>query len=223
VNRTLFDLDDPEDEYEITAPERAFLAALEARTAHLSYPAVRGMAFRTDDWDSLVACLVLRDPEGGAELLDFGVHFYGDRVRGDRLHNQFHFLPERPSRLGMEATGTPEELAARTAEWFSAVLNRPLVLFVWLHEGRAYAIRYLFADTGETLSQFYIDDLAPPGRTEQLTAAGHVQGRGWVKTSGLPAPSLYFPISGDLSAAAFLPSDVPAGTERGSYPGLRYE
>jgi hypothetical protein len=34
--------------------------------------------------------------------------------------------------------------------------------------------RYAFADTAETLIQYYMRELAPPGQASELIAAGHV-------------------------------------------------
>ena len=66
-----------------------------------------------------------------------------------------------------------------------------------LHAGRVYASRHLFADTGEGLSQMYNRPLAPPGQHEQLIAAGHFQGLGWIDTRGLGEPDRIIPLRGD--------------------------
>jgi hypothetical protein len=89
-------------------------------------------------------------------------------------------------------------------------------------EGYAYAARYAFADSGETLCQSYVKTLAPPGQAEELTAAGHVHGKGWIQTVGLPAPALYLHIRGDLDKADVVPG-VQATTRRGPLPNLWYE
>jgi hypothetical protein len=146
----------------------------------------------------------------------------GDRVRGDRLHSQLFSLPERPSSWALDARGTPEQLAESAARWFRAVLGKPVVLHVWLHDDYAYAARYTFADTGETLSQCYNRSLAPAGQAEELIAAGHVHGRGWIQTTGLPAPAGYLHIHGDL-AKGTIPPGVPALAKRGPITGLWYE
>ncbi|MDH6577033.1 hypothetical protein P3T29_002681 [Kitasatospora sp. MAP5-34] len=46
----------------------------------------------------------------------------------------------------MEAIGSPDELAKRTATWFEAVLGKPIVRHEWEHNSQVYADRYLFAD-----------------------------------------------------------------------------
>ncbi|MGJ5750825.1 hypothetical protein FB563_4862 [Streptomyces puniciscabiei] len=216
---------EPEDdeEFEFTDEERAFAAALRERTAGWAEARVDGDIFRSDGWDSLVACLSFGDPGARRHLIDVGVHFYGDRVRGDRLHNQMFTLTDRPSGWGLEATGTVEELADRSARWFRTVLDKPVVLYVWLNADRyAYAARFAYADDDQTIGQLYHKDLAPAGQTEELIAAGHVHGRGWIQTTGLPTPSLYQHIRGDLDRAV-LPSGVRAVTERGPLAGVWYE
>jgi hypothetical protein len=173
--------------------------------------------------EPLVACADLSDHADPPHfLLRAGVHLLGDRVRGDRLHSQLFSLPERPSSWALDAHGTPERLAESSARWFRMVLGKPVVLYVWLHNDYAYAARYAFADTGETLTQCYNRSLAPAGQAEELIAAGHVHGRGWIQTTGLPAPTCYFHIRGDLGKGN-VPPGVPALIKRGPIPGLWYE
>jgi hypothetical protein len=124
--------------------------------------------------------------------------------------------------LGLTATGSVEALAERTAEWFEAVLARPVVLYVWLHDGYAYAARYAFGDTSETLVQCYSAGRAPSGQYDAVIAAGHVRGKGWLQTAGLSTPDLYFHIRGDLESAA-IPAGVRPETMRGPLPGRWYE
>lgn len=220
-----FAIDDPDEDdfFEFTATELAFVDALSDRTAPWAGTDVSGLVCRSDSWDSLVAHLTLLDSDRTRHLIDIGVHFYGDRVRGDRLHNQLLTLTDSRSSWHLEATGTVEELAQQSAEWFRAVLRKPVVLYVWLNDDRwAYAARFAFADTNQTISQVYNEDLAPPGQAEALIAAGHVHGQGWIQTIGLPAPTLYQHIRGDLGTAA-LPPGVPAVTKRGPIRGLWYE
>ncbi|MFF4485764.1 hypothetical protein ACFY0F_04585 [Streptomyces sp. NPDC001544] len=219
-----FAIDESDDEYyEFTDHERAFVAALREHTEQWAADDVSSLVGRTDEWDSLVAYLSFRDPGAQVHLIDVGLHFTGDLVRGDRLHNQLYTLPDRPSDWALEARGTVEELAERSADWFRTVLRKPVVLYVWLNEERrAYAARFAFADDDETISQLYRRDLAPPGQEEQLIAAGHVRGRGWIQTAGLPAPTFYQHIRGELHAAA-LPPGVPAVADRGPVSGVWYE
>ncbi|MEZ0066216.1 hypothetical protein ABIA32_002226 [Streptacidiphilus sp. MAP12-20] len=215
---------DEDDFYEFTATELAFVHALRERTAPWATADAEGLVGRSDNWDSLVAYLDFCDPGSPQHLIDIGVHFYGDRVRGDRLHNQLYTLTDRPSSWALQATGTVEELAQQSADWFRSVLRKPIVLYVWLNDDQwAYAARFAFADTNQTISQVYNRQLAPPGQEEALIAAGHVHGKGWIQTKGLPTPTLYQHIRGDLSAAAALPPGVPAVTKRGPIGGVWYE
>ncbi|MET8955726.1 hypothetical protein [Streptomyces sp. NPDC004533] len=212
-----------EDDYEFTADELAFVAALRERTAAWAADGVQGLVGRSEEWDSLLAYLDFVDPGAPVHLVSVGAHFYGDRVRGDRLHNQLFTLTDRPSRGALEASGTIEELAEESADWFRSVLRKPVVLYVWLNDDRwAYAARFAFADDNQTISQVYNRKLAPPGQAEELIAAGHVHGKGWIQTVGLPTPTLYQHIRGDLSTAV-LPPGVPTVTKRGPIGGVWYE
>lgn len=139
-------------------------------------------------------CLSFGDPGGRLHLLYAGVHFTGDRVRGDRLHNQLFTLADHPSGWGLEATGTVEELADRSARWFRTVLDKPVVLYVWLNADRyAYAARFAFADDDQTIR-----------RSARYTA--RIQ-----------------PRRGSRRSWAVLPSGARALTRRGALTGCWYE
>ncbi|MFJ9633662.1 hypothetical protein ACIRU8_38820 [Streptomyces sp. NPDC101175] len=235
--RTWFEVDDPDDDFEFTDAERDFAAALSGHCAAWAPDDVTGQVGRPDDWDALLAYVGLCDwgegkPETGKEkaaeshrplhLIDLGVHLAGDRVRGDRLHNQLYSLPDQPHAWALDATGSTDQLARAAADWFRTVLDKPIVLYVWLHEGYAYAARYAFADSGETLCQLYAKTRAPDGQADALIAAGHVHGRGWIQTVGLPTPSLYLRIRGDLDKGHVIPG-VRETTKRGPLRGPWYE
>jgi hypothetical protein len=206
--------------------ELAFAAALRKHSSAWTPANVYGhvVGFAADGVEEpLVAYADPTDPANpNRHLISVGVHLLGDRVRGDRLHSQTWSLPERPSSWALDFTGTRDQLAKASAHWFRGVLDKPMVLYVWLHDGYAYAARYAFADTGETLIQYYVRELAPAGQAEELIAAGHVHGKGWIQTVGLPTPSCYFHIRGDLRKGTVLPG-VPAATNRGPLPGFWYE
>lgn len=197
----------------ITDDERAFAAALSEATAPLVCEGVHDIlipaAYGDHGENALVAGLELVDhPEGrtyATSLLDFGVHFHGNKVHGGRLHNQIYYVECQPPGLALDATGSIESLAEQTAEWFASVLRRPIVLYIWLHNGSVYASRYFFADASETLIQMYNKELAPPGQYESLIAAAQVCGRGWVQTAGLPRPDVYRHIRGDMERAVLPP------------------
>ncbi|MEU2915613.1 hypothetical protein ACWCQ0_19795 [Streptomyces massasporeus] len=223
TTRAWFEIDDPDDDFEFDDTERAFVSALNGRCTAWAPTDVVGEIGRPDDWGALLAHVSLSDrAEPRRHLVNLGVHLAGERVRGDRLHNQLYLLPDRPSVWALDATGSTERLAKLAAEWFRAVLDKPIVLYVWLHEGYAYAARYAFADSGETICQSYVESMAPHGQAAELTAAGHVRGKGWIQTVGLPAPSLYLHIRGDLERGSTVPGVAPT-TKRGPLPGLWYE
>ncbi len=184
-----FEIDDPDGEFGFSAAEIAFAAALRERAGSWTVPPAHSWVGRSEDDSSLLALVALSDQGYRISLVDIGVHVIGSTVRGDRLHNQLYFLPDQPTDLAMEATGSPQELAEHTATWFEAVLRKPIVRHEWEHNGQVYAYRYLFADTGEGLCQSYNQTLAPQGQAENLIAAGHVLGRNWIQTSGLGRPN----------------------------------
>jgi len=221
--RTWFEVDDPDDDFEFTDAEKDFAAALSRYCAAWTPSDVTGQVGRPDDWEALLAYVSLSDRAAQPlHLLDLGVHLAGDRVQGDRLHSQLYTLPDQPSAWALDATGSTDQLARAAADWFRTVLDKPIVLYVWLHEGYAYAARYAFADNGETLCQTYAKTKAPDGQVDELIAAGHVHGRGWIQTVGLPTPSLYLHIRGDLDKGSVIPG-VRATTKRGPLQGPWYE
>ncbi|MFF3634179.1 hypothetical protein [Streptomyces sp. NPDC002250] len=136
----------------------------------------------------LLAYLDIDAPRHNCIVLTVGVHFDGARARGDKLHNQDFTLPSNPTPLALDVTGSPLTTANRTADWFEAILRRPIVRNEWLHDGVVYATRYSYADTGTGLSQGYEPSLAPPGRIKRRTAEGFNRGDGWVDTFGLGQP-----------------------------------
>lgn len=142
-------------------------------------------------------------------------------MRGGRLHNRLYYLSESTPSLSLDVRGDIDRLAAKTASWFETVLHRPIVLHVWMHEGRAYAGRYEFADTHETLVQAYTRPAAPPGQYEQVISEGHVRGRGWLRTAGLPAPDFYTAIRGDVEHAQ-VPDEAVLKEARGLVAGSRW-
>ena len=99
----------------------------------------------------LLVLLDVTDPVEHVVLLTIGAYLDRTRVRGDTLHNQLFTLPALPTGLALDATGTPEELAARTADWFEALLRRPIVRHGWQRPRKARTSRWVFADSGQPL------------------------------------------------------------------------
>lgn len=178
---------------QLTADEREFLAALRRRTDGRLRPWCRREGPPADE-GALIVGLDVDAPE--VALITLGVHLDGDRIRGDGLDHQSYTLPGRPTSLALDVTGAPADLAARTADWFDAVLLRPIVRCEWLYSGQVFASRYLFTDTLEGLSQMYNHLLAPPGQREELIAGGYSFGKGWIDTRGLGEPDRVIRIRG---------------------------
>jgi len=180
-----FQLDEP-----VTNDQATFLTVLRQRVEGRIYPWTGHRAN-----EPLFVAVDIDAPD--VALLTIGVYFDGGRIRGDQVDIQTYELPDLPTDMAIDVTGNPGDLAARTVDWFDAILRRPIVRYEWLYSGQVYASRHLFADTGEGLSQMYRDDLAPPGQGEQLIAAGHVRGQGWIQTDGLGTPDRVAPVSGN--------------------------
>lgn len=154
----------------LTPLERSFADVLRTRAS--TWPPESGYGTLLDD--PCGAVLDIDDPARHLGLLTVGVYLIGDTLRGDKVHNQLFNLPDRPTPLALQATGSPEELAERAADWFEALLRRPIVRHEWLRSGQVYALCYVFADSGQAL----------------------VEGR--VRTGNLGTPDRTVPIRGEL-------------------------
>ncbi|GHG74542.1 hypothetical protein [Streptomyces griseocarneus] len=178
------------DDEELDPAQREFVHVLRDRARSWPVQPIDTVLLPPDHtpYGRLLAYLDIDDPQRNRTVLTVGAHFDGAGARGDKLHNQDFTLPSSPSALALEVTGSPHGTAIRTADWFEAILRRPLVRYEWLHAGQTYATRYLYADTGLGLSQGYVTRLAPPGLTDRLTADGFDRGGGWIDTAGLGQP-----------------------------------
>jgi hypothetical protein len=114
----------------------------------------------------VLAWLDVPDPERRSSLLTVGVYFTETDMRGDCLHNQMLTLPAEPTHLAVIQAGTSQQMAHRAAGWFLDILRRPIVRYEWLREGRVYAHRWLFADSGHGLVEGRVrtGELGPPDR-----------------------------------------------------------
>lgn len=97
---------------ELGEAEHTFAAALRARAAawdpvHTEInPAAHGYP--------MIAWLDILAPRANVRLLTVGVHFEGDRIRGDQLHNQCFTLPDQPTDLAPHETPATSGLVQRT-------------------------------------------------------------------------------------------------------------
>jgi hypothetical protein len=159
-----------EDPSDITNQERDFASALSEATSALVRPGEHThdllipAAYADHGQNTLVARLGISDwlaERPIISLLDFGVHFSG--AQGAWWPTAQPALPPlgRDTQPLTRCPRRRDSLAAKTAAWFEAVLSRPIVLHVWMHEGRGYASGYEFADTHETLVQAYDRPAAP--------------------------------------------------------------
>jgi hypothetical protein len=173
-----FDLDEP-----VSEEERAFLSALRRRTE-----GVIDLWGAREGLESGPILVGIHIDAPGVALVTAGVRVRAGHLHGDRLDQQSYVFPDTPSSLAIDHDGSPDDLAATAASWFETLIRRPIVHQKWVHEGRVYAQRWMFADTGEPLVQSFTREWAPSGQPEQLIREGHVYGQGWIQTSGLGQP-----------------------------------
>ncbi|MFE5485934.1 hypothetical protein [Streptomyces sp. NPDC056527] len=165
MSKNWFLVEDPEEyggePWDFDPDELDFIAGLQARaeswTAALAHTGVG----RPEDDSSLLVHLALIDDERNTLLGEWAVHFYGGHVEAGTVCDQLFNLHERPDRGYFRASGTTEELAERCAEWFEAVLERPVSRTEWHHQGQEYATSWHFADTLESLAGRTSRSLAP--------------------------------------------------------------
>ncbi|MEU5894862.1 hypothetical protein [Streptomyces venezuelae] len=79
-----------------------------------------------EDDASLLVFISLGDGERRTIVGEWAVHFHGSYIRAGRVSDQLYNVFESRAGVLSRTTGTPEELAARCAEWFEAVLSRPV-------------------------------------------------------------------------------------------------
>lgn len=154
---------------------------------------------RPDADSGLVACMDVDAPDEPLNLLVAGIRVSGNRLQGDRVHNQLYTLPDRPTSLAIVADGSMPQLVETAAAWFERILRRPIARHEWTRFGRVYAYEYLFSDTLEGLCQMYDDSLAPRGLRKSLIRSGHVYGKGWVQVRGIGKPDRITHVRGHLS------------------------
>lgn len=194
-------MDIPWFEYEeddLDVAQRAFVDVLAKRAGSWLVDPLDTVVLPSADTSDgqLIVYLDIGDPQRNQGVLTVGAHFDGSVVRGGELHNQDFTIRQTASEVTFAAAGTPTELANRAAEWFEAVLARPLVRCEWHHEGRMYAVRYEYADTGRGLSEGFEDSLAPDALRKRLAADGVIRGRGRNNRAGLGQPDVIAHVRG---------------------------
>lgn len=90
----------------------------------------------------------------GVAILTVGVHFFGDRIVCDQVHNQLTMLPPEPTELERRAMGSPAELAQIAGDWLLWVVRRSYRREEWLYRRSVYAYRYVIAETGPLCEAF---------------------------------------------------------------------
>ncbi|WP_367139386.1 MULTISPECIES: hypothetical protein [Streptomyces] len=186
------------DEDDLDVAQRAFMDVLAKRAGSwLADPldTVVLPSANTSD-GQLIVYLDIGDLQRNQGVLTVGVHFDGSVVRGGELHNQDFTIRQTSSEFTFGAAGSPTELAHSAAEWFEAVLARPLVRCEWHHEGRMYAVRYEYADTGRGLSEGFEDSLAPDALRKRLAAEGVIRGRGRINRASMGQPDVIAHVRG---------------------------
>lgn len=166
--------------------ERRFVEALRIRAAHWRASPLDSRVDPPDADLPLIASLDLSDPVAHCVLMTLGVHLDGRTLRGDEVHNQLFTLPDEPTKLAFAATGEPEELATRAANWFDATLRRPVVRCEWTLTRQIH----LFADTGEIVGDGDGRRFCSPGQLDRMAATGRLDGGRWVDAGGFRQPDL---------------------------------
>ncbi|MCX5399122.1 hypothetical protein [Streptomyces sp. NBC_00102] len=144
----------------------------------------------------LIVYLDISDPQRDQGVLTVGAHFDGIVVHGGKLHNQDFTIQQAASDFAFEAAGSPAELGNRAADWFEAVLARPLVRWEWRHAESVYAVRYEYADTGRSLCEGFETPLAPDALQKRLAADGVARGRGRINLACLGRPDVIAHVRG---------------------------
>ncbi|MDX3115433.1 hypothetical protein [Streptomyces scabiei] len=186
------------DEDDLNVAQRAFVDVLAERARSWLVDPLDTVVLpsaNTSD-GQLIVYLDIGDPQRNQGVLTVGAHFDGSVVRGGELHNQDFTIRQSAIECAFGAAGSPTELANRSARWFEAVLARPLVRCEWHHEGRTYAVRYEYADTGRGLSEGFEGSLAPDALRKRLSADGVIRGRGRINRARLGQPDVIAHVRG---------------------------
>jgi len=119
----------------------------------------------TDDFPLVAWMDVIAD---GVAILTVGVHFFGDRIVCDEVHNQLTSLPSEPTEIERRAVGSPALLAEVAGDWLLSVVARPYRREEWVHRRSVYAHRYVVADSRQPLCGAF-DPRSAPRRFSRRT------------------------------------------------------
>jgi hypothetical protein len=206
-------------EAELSADDHLYAATVRRRAA--SWEGVEFDTF-TDTWED--------DDDRTGVIAGFDLPVIGlvgaAHVRG-RLHcgpvhpHLTHFWCPWSPGLEYDEHGSPEALAHQAADWFEALLRRPVVLWLW-QAGQSgptpacYAGRYEFADDGDLIAEWYDSDCAPAVETARARQGGYFV-ESWLgpglTTETLTHPDAFQFVRGDRSAARIPGSchELPSG------------
>jgi hypothetical protein len=141
-----------------------FLQRLRVRAVSWPLDPVHTWVLKADLPGHLFAFVDLFDDVEKREYAEFCALYDGSSVRCDRAVRGWGlWLPDSPTSFGLTTGGSPEEVADATAEWFLALLRRPVARAKWIRAGRQIAAGYRFADTNETLSSTFGHQLTMKG------------------------------------------------------------
>ncbi|MFJ9679880.1 hypothetical protein ACIRP2_17695 [Streptomyces sp. NPDC101194] len=162
---------EPDAELEATEVGLRFLAALRERAESGAWSCDPDDTFASfavfENRTELLVTLELCDPDSDPEthMLTVGAFFTGSRLVGGEFRDQLYTLEQNPETV-IKSSGTPEFLAERAAEWFTRMLELPVLRNEFEVGGRVVNRQWVLAGTGRELtSRFRVQPGDPPART----------------------------------------------------------
>ncbi len=137
-----------------SAADVAFLRALRERamTREWDCDSEETFGFHAPHGDGLILVVGLSftDYETSKALMTFALTFNGNRVFGDRVHDQTYEFTGR-TEAAFEYSGPGEQLADRAAEWFEELLTWPIERREWYEGDRQVYREWMLSRTGRKL------------------------------------------------------------------------
>ncbi|AVH56909.1 hypothetical protein C4B68_15205 [Streptomyces dengpaensis] len=165
---------DADPELEATEEGLRFLTVLRERAEAGAWPCDPDDTYASfavfENRTELLVTLDLWDPVSAsdAHIVTVGAFFTGLRLIGGEFHDQLYTLECPPETL-IEQSGSPEFLAERAADWFTAMLALPVLRKDFIVDGRVVNRQWVLARTGRQLaSEFRVEPGDPVGRTVQV-------------------------------------------------------